>query len=229
MTVFIIDNNGQLTREATYYLSSNDYYWSENYSTRLVNGNLVIYTPLSLAYVNTSSPINWPVVRRWLRDDQRRAVTTRGQPMLDARSIYKPIQRTLMPMVHSVSVCPFSKKENRGDELDCRTTAFVGPSQRRLFVSTSDIYLWVTPTPYGDEPNTPCPPRNTTAPDALAVQATLYQVPLSGATPRAAYVRGQPTNQMAMDASNEFRALLAGIRHAATIARRRRCAISACR
>lgn len=208
VTVFTIDDNGQLAREATYYISSNDYYDTENYSTRLVNGNLVIYTPLDLTYVDTNARMRWPLVRRWLRDDDRRAVTTIGQRLFDARDIYKPIQTTRAPMVHSVSVCPLGG-ERRGDELDCRTTAFVGPGQREFFVSTSDIYLWVTPNRWRDaDPSQPCPGENAGA-GAFAVPATLYQVPLSGASPRALHTRGQPTNQLAMDASaTEFRALL---------------------
>ncbi len=208
ITVFTIDDNGQLTRETTYYISSNDYYDTENYSTRLVNGNLVIYTPLDLTYVNTSASMTWPLVRRWLRDGERRAVTTSGRRLFDARDIYKPIQPTRAPMVHSVSVCPLGG-ERSGDELDCRTTAFVGPGQREFFVSTSDIYLWVTPNPWRDaDHNQPCPGANAGA-DANAVPAALYQVPLSGAAPRAVHTRGQPTNQLAMDASaTEFRALL---------------------
>jgi len=208
ITIFTIDDNGQLTRETTYYISSNDYYDTENYSTRLVNGNLVIYTPLDLSYVNTGASMTWPLVRRWLRDGQRRAVTTTGRRLFDARDIYNPVQRTRAPMVHSVSVCPLGG-ERSGDELDCRTTAFVGPGQREFFVSTSDIYLWVTPNPWRDaNSEEACPGANAGA-DAMAVPATLYQVPLSGATPRALHTRGQPSNQLAMDASaTEFRALL---------------------
>ncbi|MCR6645334.1 MAG: beta-propeller domain-containing protein [Terricaulis sp.] len=46
-SVFSISPQGRFTREATYYLSSDDYYDTENYATRLVGGNLVIYTPLA--------------------------------------------------------------------------------------------------------------------------------------------------------------------------------------
>ncbi|MBY0565375.1 MAG: beta-propeller domain-containing protein [Hyphomonadaceae bacterium] len=201
ITVFTIDETGALTREATYYISSNDYYDPENYSTRLVNGNLVIYTPLNLMSVNPDQPMRWPLVRRWLRDGDHRAVTSAGLRLFDARDIYKPITPTRTPMIHSVSVCPLGDVRS-GDELDCSTTAFVGPPRREFFVSTSDIYLWVTPNRWGD-------PQPCDGPNASAVPATLYQVPLSGATPRALFARGEPTSQLAMDASaTEFRALL---------------------
>jgi hypothetical protein len=206
ITVFTIDDAGRLTRETTYYISSNDYYDPENYSTRLVNGNLVIYTPLNLLYINPEQPMSWPLVRRWLRDGDHRAVTSAGLRLFDARDIYKPIMSTRAPMVHSVSVCPLGDVPS-GDELDCRTTAFVGPGQREFFVSTSDIYLWVTGNSWMEQQGS-CTSDNA-GQDAFAVPAILYQVPLSGATPRALHTRGQPTNQMAMGASaTEFRALL---------------------
>jgi hypothetical protein len=204
VTVFTIDDTGALTREATYFLSSNDYYDPENYSTRLVNGNLVIYTPLNLTYLNTNSPVSWPLVRRWLREGDHRAVSSAGLRLFDARDIYKPVQATYAPMVHSVSVCPLGELRS-GDELDCNTTAFVGPPQREFFVSTADIYLWVTANNWLDQEQLRCGGGA----DASAIPATLYQVPLSGATPRALHVRGQPDSQLAMDASaTEFRALL---------------------
>lgn len=201
INVFSLDESGALTREATYYISSNDYYDIENYATRLVNGNLVIYTPLDVAYVNVDAPVRWPLVRRWLRDDERNAVTTPGRPLFDARDIYKPVQRTLAPLVHSVSVCPLGSAR-AGDELECHTTAFVGASQREFFVSTSDIYLWVTPSWRDGAPS--CE-NGADGP----VPATVFQIPLSGQSPRALHARGQPINQLALDASpEEFRALL---------------------
>ncbi len=207
ITVFTIDDDGRLTRETSYFISSNDYYDPENYSTRLVNGNLVVYTPLNLMNVNAARPMSWPLIRRWLRDEDHRAITTAGVRLFDARDIYKPIMETRAPMVHSVSVCPLGDVRG-GDELDCRTTGFVGPAQREFFVSTADIYLWVTPNDWRDQQARECPAR---APgeDGYAIPAALYQVPLSGETPRALHTRGEPDSQLAMDASaTEFRALL---------------------
>lgn len=203
INVFTIDDNGALNRETAYYISSNDYYDTENYATRLVNGNLVIYTPINLTYINASAPMSWPLVRRWLRDDDHRAITTAGVRLFDARDIYKPIQSTRAPMLHSVSVCPLGGPRS-GDELECRTTAFVGPSQREFFVSTQDIYVWASPSPYADLLENPC--RNGAA---QALPATLYRVGIDQQGLSALYVRGRPDSQLAMDASpSEFRALV---------------------
>jgi hypothetical protein len=148
--------------------------------------------------------MRWPLIRRWLRDEERNAVTTEGRPLFDGSDIYKPVQSTLSPMVHSVSVCPLGELRS-GDELDCHTTAFVGGAQREFFVSTADIYLWVTPNPWDPAIDSSCEGPNVTR----TLPATVYRVPPSGESPRALHARGQPTNQLALDASStEFRALL---------------------
>jgi hypothetical protein len=203
INVFTLGEDGALTRETAYYISSNDYYDTENYATRLVNGNLVIYTPLALSNINPDSQMQWPLVRRWLRDEDHRAITTAGVRLFDARSIYKPVQATRAPFVHSVSICPLGSP-NSGDELECRTTAFVGPSQREFFVSTTDIFVWTSPQPWADFVSNPCDNDR-----SQALPATLYQVPLAEAGLRALRVRGRPDSQLAMDATaDEFRALV---------------------
>lgn len=203
VTIFSINDSGELQRETTYYITSNDYYDIENYATRLVNGNLVIYTPLQLSNINPDARMVWPVVRRWLRDGERQAVTTQGRALFDADDIYKPVQRSRSPMVHSVSVCPLGDVSS-GDELDCRTTAFVGQTQREFFVSTTDIFLWVTPTWQDGVFEAGCE-RGGDQP----LPATIFQVPLNGSQPRALHARGQPITQLALDATpDEFRALV---------------------
>ncbi|MGD9816649.1 MAG: beta-propeller domain-containing protein [Hyphomonadaceae bacterium] len=208
ITVFTIDDNGQLTRETAFYITSGDYYDTENYATRLVNGSLVIYTPLNLSYIDTDRPLRAPVIRRWLRDDERRAVTSAGRPMFDAQDIFKPIQPTRAPVVHSISVCPLGDLRS-GYELQCETTAFVGPTRREFFVSNADIFLWVSPSPWFDERySDPCAAIGS-GPDRFAAHAALFRIPFDGGSPSALRTRGIPPSQMAMDATEtEFRALL---------------------
>ena len=125
--------------------------------------------------------------------------------LFDGNDIYRPVQRTLDPMVHSVSVCPLGDL-SAGDELDCRTTAFVGGEDREFFVSTTDIFLWVTPNQYD-----PVLARDCAVPGATSasIDAMIYQAPLNGEAPRALAARGRPQNQLALDATaDEFRALV---------------------
>ena len=40
-------------------------------------------------------------------------------------------------MLHTVSICPLRQ------EMDCRTTAFIGPPMREFYVSPTDAFLWI--------------------------------------------------------------------------------------
>lgn len=205
-SVFLIGEDGRFAREAVYYLSSNDYYDVENYATRLVNGNLVIYTPLAVGELENNARISWPLVRRWLREDDERAEVSPGRRLYDAQSIYRPIQSTFDPVVHTISVCPLGE-ERRGDELECTSTALVGPPGREFYVSTSHIYLWTWPTfNYERRRYQDC--SGSSSSFEAAAPSALFQVSLSGGPLRAQFVRGAPYDQLSMDASaDEFRAL----------------------
>jgi len=205
-SVFSISDTGEFTREAVYFLSSNDYYDIENYASRLVNGNLVIYTPLAVGEMSAGARAEFPLVRRWLSEGEH-AATTSGRPLYNAQDIYRPIQSTYTPVVHTISVCPLGS-DRGGDELDCASTAVVGPPGREFYVSTSHVYLWTYPVGYHADLNDQrC---SGLAPEAFeaAAQSALFQIPLSGGQLRAQFVRGAPYDQLSMDANaTDLRAL----------------------
>lgn len=208
-SVFSISRDGRFTREAVYFLSSNDYYDTENYATRLVNGNLVIYTPLVVSQVPAGARARWPVVRRWLSEGEHRATTSQGRSLYDATDIYRPIQATYDPVVHTISVCPLGS-DRAGDELECESTAIVGPAAREFYVSTSHIYLWTWPTrsrSWRAIDRADCLAREGSGFDEAAPSA-LFQIPIGSGELRAQFVRGQPYDQLSMDANaRNFRAL----------------------
>lgn len=210
-TVFSLSAFGRFTREGSYYISSNDYYDGDNYATRLVNGNLVVYTPLDVSDIDVDSEKpQWPLVRRWLRDDEDEgAQATRGRPLFDARDIYRPIQSTNEPMIHTISVCPLGSP-SAGDELECRSTAIAGTSPREFYVSNDHIYLWLW-TDYDwyarDSYAAQCAARPKNSFESAA-PAALFQIDLNNGRPRAMFVRGGPNNQLGMEATaDEFHAL----------------------
>jgi len=209
-SVFSISRDGRFTREATYFLSSADYYDTENYASRLVNGNLVIYTPLPLANVEAGTNVQWPIVRRWTSaaEDGRRANTTNGRNLFDARAIYRPIQATYAPTVHTISVCPLGS-ERAGDEMECNSTAVVAPPGREFYVSTEHIYLWTYPLHDGISRRLLDCSRDGGASFEAAAPSTIFRIPLAGGAPRAVHTRGRPWDQLGMDASTDegFRAL----------------------
>lgn len=210
-TVFSLSPFGRFTREGSYYISSNDYYDGDNYATRLVNGNLVIYTPLDVSYIDVDGDKpQWPLVRRWLRDDEDDGPqATRGRPLFDARDIYRPIQSTSEPMIHTISVCPLGSP-SVGDELECRSTAIAGTSPREFYVSNDHIYLWLW-TDYDWYARASYAAQCAARPKngfETAAPAALFQIDLNTGRPRAMFVRGGPSDQLGMDASADaFHAL----------------------
>lgn len=206
-SVFLIGQDGRFTREAVYFLASNDYYDTENYATRLVNGNLVIYTPLAVGQIQRDARATWPLVRRWIREGDQRAVTSSGRTLYNAADIYRPIQSTFDPVVHTVSVCPLGG-ERTGDELDCRSTAVVAPPGREFYVSTSHIYLWTWPIYNYERARWENCDLGSANDFETAAPSALFQISLDGGRLRAQFVRGSPYDQLSMDANaTEFRAL----------------------
>ncbi|MCY0725490.1 hypothetical protein OVW19_27505, partial [Klebsiella pneumoniae] len=95
-------------------------------ASRLVGDNLVVYTPFSLVSM-TRPTFRWPMVRRWVDGEDRLAADRRGRPLFDAGQIHRPVRDPgNYPTVHTVSVCPLGEV-GPGRDLECRSTAFVGP------------------------------------------------------------------------------------------------------
>jgi hypothetical protein len=206
VTVFSMSDEGRLTREAVYYMSSNDYYDPENYATRLVDDNLVIYSPLNLAQRFTNNRVSWPTIRRWIRGDDQHMVLSKGEPLFDARDIYRPVQPTVEPTIHSISVCPLGSPRH-GDELRCTATAFVGPPVRQFYIAPDAAYLWVNGEDRAPSGNF-CDPATANRFEN-APTAALFRAPFDGGEPGVIGVRGAPRNQFGLaSTATEFRALL---------------------
>lgn len=212
VSVFRLDPRGRLSREGTFYLSSNDYYDTDNYATRIVGDRLVVYTPMWLQSVNPLRPVPWPVVRRWTPEEERERAGSRGDRLFDARTIYRPVRDTFEPVVHTVSVCPLGST-GEGRAIDCRTTAFVGPPRREFYVTTDSVYLWISADEEdrlrdsGEEERT-CPADARFAP-ADTTRSLLYRVPLSGEAPEVLGTAGRPIDQFSfLTTDGRFHALL---------------------
>ena len=207
LAVFRLGSMGRLVREGVFRLSSDDYYSSNNYATRLIGNSLVTYTPLSVGDM-ADAEFKWPIVRRWLpkkEDDEAARERRMGRPLLDAADIYRPALTLREPTIHTVSVCPLATAGN-DRELACRTTAFVGPSNVQWYVTNDQVYVWTAGDGYQSYRDCEGPPGS-----ALSAtdRALLYRVPIGGAAPRLAGAYGFPPDQFAMQADSKgFHALL---------------------
>lgn len=217
MSIFKLDQaSGKVKSEGVFLITSDDYYDVDNYATRIVGDRLVVYTPYSLEQFEKLE--DRPVLRRWLPEAERKKRQAEGNPLLDVRAIYKPVQRTAKPTIHAISVCPLGDFD-RKRSLDCRTTGFVGPRVAEMFVSPETIYLWNTSGGYenlGDRDECvkdwdydrpyPALPRATRR-DVLP--GALYRLPIRGRDASVAGVSGMPYDHLSMDERDgEFRALV---------------------
>lgn len=205
ISVFVLGQDGKLTRESVFYMTSNDYYDIENYATRLVGDALVVYTPLDLTRIDPEQALDFPVIRRWVRGEGERAVYSKPERLFQPSDIHRPLQSTLQPTVHAISVCPLGSLAS-GDELACTATAFIGPSGHEFYISPQAAYLWVNDDENRVSANT-CDAARGAAFDN-GPRATLFRAPFSGEA-GAMFVRGQPRDQMGFaSTAEEFRALL---------------------
>ena len=187
ITVLRVAPDGRLSHDGTFLLTSNDYYDTENYATRLVGDLLIIYTPLMLG---RGDNFVWPTLRRWQRTDR----SAPRMPLFDARDIYRPISHDDDATLHTISVCRLGPTV-RG--LGCRATAFIAPEEAELYVTPTDAYLWVSGGGdyYGEVP------RCTRRPSLAEVSpAFVYRLALPGGGLSVAGARGTPIDQLSMAA-----------------------------
>jgi hypothetical protein len=132
--LFRLGDDGKITHEATHFLRSNDYYSSRNYASRLVGGKLIFYMPYYLHYRNEKG-LTLPAVTSW-QMDRRRARPWRN--ILSKMDVYRPLQRSLSPTLHTVVQCDMRRRR-----FDCRARAVIGPYSRTFYVSRDAVYVWV--------------------------------------------------------------------------------------
>ena len=202
LSVFRLDTaTGRLERRGVFLISSEDYYDSSNYATRLVGDQLIIYTPFEPEdLVNRR---NRPVVRRWVPDEDFDD-EERGEPMLEAENIYRPVLGALEPLAHVISICDLGTIDD--DNLDCASTGFIGGGEAEMFVSPDNVYLFTTAADYRDYDDFwDCELGLATSP----APGVVYRLPLGRAEPDLLPIRGFTLNQFSMQQQgSRFRALL---------------------
>ena len=135
-------------REGVFYMTSNDYYDTSNYATRLIGDNLVIYTPFDVDDM-TRQTFRWPVVRRWRSDDERQIdIDRRSRPLFDAAEIYRPVRADGRSRPSTPSRSARLARPAASATSQCRTTAFIGPNRSQWYVTETDAYLWTTSRSY---------------------------------------------------------------------------------
>jgi hypothetical protein len=209
ITVFRLRENGAFDQIDKFFINSEDYYDEDNYATRLIDGDLVLYTPIDLYWAARNGAIpEWPVIRRARDyDEDGDPKETGGRPLLGATDIYKPVQTTLRPVLHAVTVCPLGGRRQTA----CRTQGVIGSWDREYFVSEDAAYLWLEDSGYDAAAliakRGGCDKISDAERQGLLSSA--YRLPVSGRAAGFIRVSGEPFDQFSLDTSDtEFRALV---------------------
>lgn len=173
--VFDITRDGRLTYKATYHLRSNDYYSSRNYASRLIGTKLVFYSPHHLNAWAADPYASLPAMRRW----RPGALPSEFRRIAPATRIYRtdePLDPFQGVALHSVSICDLARPE-----MDCQSTAVLGPPGRVFYVSPHSVFVWTTAWRRG--------------PQAAVPASAVFRIPLDGAAPSALKTSGSPIDQ----------------------------------
>ena len=197
ISIFSISDDGVFDWLSTYEITSDDYFSTDNYATRMVDDHLVIYTPLYLADYGLDEGVVFPVYRQRYRDGR----TTFWEPLFTATDLHWPIQQTLHPVVHTVSVCPITERQG----LECRSFGAIGPEAREWYVSPDHAYLWVSQQHWDIRyfQHVPDCERGSTIGAFDPLPAAVYRVPLKQGDMTAARAAGTPRDQFSLDARDD--------------------------
>ncbi len=173
--LFEISPSGNLAHKGTYHLRSNDYYSSRNYASRLIDSKLIFYTPLYLNPWAANPFAQFPAMRRW----QQGATPADFKRIAPATSIYRTDEE-LDPnrgvALHTVTTCDLARSE-----LDCNSTAVLGPPGRVFYVSETSVFVWTTP--------------GRGRPAAASTKSAVFRIPLDAGAPSALKASGSPIDQ----------------------------------
>jgi hypothetical protein len=175
---FRIDRSGKLSFEDAYQLRSSDYYSDRNYASRMIGNQLILYTPLPIAWQGDDPLQSLPAIRRWRTTDDQdgyRRIAEPGSVYIPGRLFYAGDAR--VTTFHTVTRCDVT-----APVLDCHATSVLGNQSRSFYVSASAVYVWTAGVLSG----------RTRDHDAGAL---IYRMPLSGRRPAAVAARGAPIDQ----------------------------------
>lgn len=187
--LFKIDNGGDLTYRATYHLRSNDYYSARNYASRIVDGQLVFYSPGYVYAGKNDIKDTLPAVRRWKKD----AKPTDFVRTLAANRLYHvegSLPESTHAAIHTVTTCDLRKPE-----LPCDSVGIMGPQGRVFYVSPSAVYVWMQDYAYGQKSLV----GDDEIPHGMLAKLPIRRDAGKKAAPTAVRVAGMPTDQFSFE------------------------------
>jgi len=169
---FRLSPDGRLAFHDVSRLRASDYYSAENYASRLIGDELVMYNVRGLHGDERPDAVLPALIDETPGRAPARQVLARAEDVFvdpNARA-----SNLAYSSLHSVTRCDLT-----APRLDCSATAVLGPWSRTFYVSPRAIYLWTTDFNDGEG----------------RAPATVYRLPMDGGRPQAVRVSGAPLDQ----------------------------------
>lgn len=180
---FLLDAEGRLTFEDSHHLTSDDYYSSRNYASRLIGEQLIVYSPLELE--DGRDPLEqMPTLTTWRPgDEDEDDGEASGVRIVAPEDVHIAPDLAADPKkrpeaIHTVIRCNLGAAV-----LGCEATAILGPESRTFYVAPTAVYIWMTDDPWEWRKAGEAQP------------AWLYRIPVDGGPPQVAATRGIPVDQ----------------------------------
>lgn len=195
ISLFRLDESGDFHREQRFYIESGDYYSDTNYATRLVNGRLVMHTPIysrDLYWDRQTRQIDLPHLRP-LPENADEAGLEKSDGNDGNVTIYRPVAHFDRPMLHLISSCTLDESP------ECRATGVFAGGSYEFYVDTDAFFLWsvLDRAQHGEEDEAEYGQCNRETLLGRASQGVVARLDHSGARPLWARALGRPADQFA--------------------------------
>lgn len=164
---FTVGPEGAPRWRETYLLRPRDYRGSRHYAVRLFGTRLVTYAAVPARHADSID--GWMPALRRVRPPGGDDAARRTLPATRVHHPGQPLYRRDHPTLHTVTSCDLARPE-----LECRSTAVLGPAGSALYVSPVALYVWTR---------------------GLDEASMVYRLPLDGSAPAALRARGTPQDQ----------------------------------
>lgn len=132
---FNIDDQGQFKYMDTHLIKSEDYYDASNYSSRLVNHQLVTYFPGELIF-NKEFEFEFPKITQLPPDFKGKYELLDWRDLIEIENIYHPTQTVLEPYLHTFLKCSIDEPE-----LKCDAIGLISNRKVERYITPQYIYL----------------------------------------------------------------------------------------
>jgi hypothetical protein len=222
IAVFRVGEDGRLTRDGVFQIRSSDYYDRSNYSTRVIDDRLVLYTPLPVDQLSADK-IEWPRLRRVPirtaaadeedeEDEEDEDVADQaflaGSQLLTPQRLYRPLATLREPTIHMITTCELGERAG-GAALDCASQGYVASPGRQFYVAGEHAFLWTYADEFEWQDDRPACAPGSRPRRSEAEPAIVYRFSVNGGEAGVAGASGAPFDQLGLDASRgRFRALV---------------------